>query len=513
MADRYDVIVIGAGLGGLTAAAKLAQTGRKALLVERNYGIGGAASTYKSGDLVVEASLHETSNPQDPSDPKHHVFTRLGVLDEVEWVPTPAVYEVRGGPVGKPFVLPEGFANAQDALIDRFPSARAGIASLLREMESIATSLGTLSKGRDAFRNPREGLSALTKLGPMIRGWRLSVAERFDRAFGENEAVKCALAANLAYWHDDPETLWWVLFAVAQGGYIGAGGCYVRGGSQRLSHALFRAFKTAGGEILLRRKATKILVDQHERPLGIIHERREGGDPVEARAPVVVSNAAPAIVAEMLPSPTRDRFIAPYAGRRLSISLFSATFGLSARPAEVGFTSYSTLLFPTWMKRLSDYRRCANFLDGMPDGDAPPLTIVDYSAIDSGLGGPPFAVSVVGVDRLVNWSRLGTADYDAKRDRWREALVAIIDREFPGFASKVTTCVFNTASSMSNYLNAPEGAIYGFAPLPPPSPIWKGPEQSPKTPISNLYLVSSYAGSGGFTGAILAGAAAAKLIL
>ena len=167
MADCYDVIVIGAGLGGLTAAAKLAQAGRKTLLVERNYGIGGAASTYKSGDLVVEASLHETSNPNDPTDPKHHVLAGLGVLDEVEWVTIPAVYEVRGGPVGKPFVLPEGFTNAQDSLIDRFPSARAGIASLLGEMESIATSLGTLSKGRDAFRNPREGLSALTKLGPM----------------------------------------------------------------------------------------------------------------------------------------------------------------------------------------------------------------------------------------------------------------------------------------------------------------------------------------------------------
>ena len=324
MAECYDVIVIGAGLGGLTAAAKLAQAGRKTLLVERNYGIGGAASTYKSGDLVVEASLHETSNPNDPTDPKHHVLAELGVLDEVEWVTIPAVYEVRGGPVGKPFVLPEGFTNAQDSLIDRFPSARAGIASLLGEMESIATSLGTLSKGRDAFRNPREGLSALTKLGPMLRGWRLSVAERFDRAFGDNEAVKCALAANLAYWHDDPETLWWVLFALAQGGYIGSGGCYVRGGSQRLSHALFRAFKTAGGEILLRRKATKILVDQNERPLGIIHERRESGDPVEARAPIVVSNAAPAIVAEILPSPARDRFHNPL---RQSASLYLAFLG------------------------------------------------------------------------------------------------------------------------------------------------------------------------------------------
>jgi choline dehydrogenase-like flavoprotein len=96
MADNYDVIVIGAGLGGLTAAAKLAQSGRKTLLVERNYSIGGAASTYKSGDLSVETSLHEASNPKDPTDPKHHVLVGLGVLDQVEWVQTPAIYDVRG---------------------------------------------------------------------------------------------------------------------------------------------------------------------------------------------------------------------------------------------------------------------------------------------------------------------------------------------------------------------------------------------------------------------------------
>ena len=81
MSDRYDVIVIGAGLGGLTAAALIAQAGRKTLLIERNYGVGGAASTYKSGDLVVEASLHETSDPHDPVDPKHHVLAKIGVLE------------------------------------------------------------------------------------------------------------------------------------------------------------------------------------------------------------------------------------------------------------------------------------------------------------------------------------------------------------------------------------------------------------------------------------------------
>jgi phytoene dehydrogenase-like protein len=135
MADHYDVVVIGGGLGGLTAAALVAQTGRKTLLIERNHEIGGAASTYRAGDLVVEASLHETSNPCDPIDPKHHVLARLGVLDDIEWVPTRSVYEVRGGPVGEPFVLPDSFEKARRALVERFPSAASGIGSLLGDME------------------------------------------------------------------------------------------------------------------------------------------------------------------------------------------------------------------------------------------------------------------------------------------------------------------------------------------------------------------------------------------
>jgi hypothetical protein len=137
--------------------------------------------------------------------------------------------------VDERFVLPEGFAQARHALLERFPSARAAIGSVLGEMERIATGLGTLSKGREAFHNPVKGFSALARLGPLVKGWRLSLAERFDRAFGDDEAVKCALAANLAYYHDDPPTLWRSLFAAAQGGYLASGGRYIRGGSQRLS--------------------------------------------------------------------------------------------------------------------------------------------------------------------------------------------------------------------------------------------------------------------------------------
>src|SRR3981189_359009 len=140
---RYDVVVIGAGLGGLTAAAILARAGRKVLVIERSNSVGGAASSYKSGDLFIEGSLQETSNPHDIRDPKHAVLTRAGVRDAVKWIPAGALSEVRGGPLEKPFVLPDNFAAARLALTERFPAARAGIQQLLAEMESIAAATST----------------------------------------------------------------------------------------------------------------------------------------------------------------------------------------------------------------------------------------------------------------------------------------------------------------------------------------------------------------------------------
>ncbi len=513
MTERYDVIVIGAGLGGLTAAALIARSGRKTLLIERNASVGGAASTYKVGDMLVEASLHETSNPLDPIDPKHAVLSRIGVLDAVEWVPVGPVYEVRGGPVGQPFILPDGFAAARAALAERFPSASRSVAAVLGDMERLAVGVGILSRGREAFQNRRAGFGALFKLAPLVRGWRRSVSQVFDRAFSSDEAVKCALAANLAYWHDDPDTLWWILFAVAQGGYLASGGRYIRYGSARLSNALADAARQAGGEIFLDREVTEIRLDADGRPSGVVHSGRNGGAPAEARAPIIVANAAPAIVAAMLPLAARERFWPDYAGRPLSISLFSATFGLSVRPATLGVRTYSTMLLPSWLKSLSDQRRSAELLAAPPGAEQPLLTIVDYTAIESGLGGPPYPVSVVGADRVANWSRLDKAASDPRREQWRQAVIAAIDREFPGVAAHVVASVFNTALSMRNYLNAPEGAIYGFAPLPPIAPIWRGIGRSAKTRLPGLYLASSYAGSGGFTGAILAGATAADLIL
>jgi phytoene dehydrogenase-like protein len=513
MLDRFDAIVIGSGLGGLTAGAKLARAGRKVLVLERNYSLGGAATTYKAGDLVVEASLHETADPRNPLDPKHHILAELGVLDAVEWAPIGNFYEVRGGPVGEPFVLPDNFAAARSALATRFPQSRRGIARVLGEMERIASGIGPLSRGRAAFRERRNAGQALGALVPIVRHWRRSLDDIFTHAFGDDEAVKCALAANIGYYHDDPATLWWVFFAVAQGGFLNTGACYIRGGSQRLSFALARAIRNAGGEVALRRRVTEIRLDHDGKPSAVVHSDSKGADPVEAEAAVVIANAAPTVVADMLPEKARRALHAAYGAMPSSISLFAMTLGLSKPPARFGMQIYSNFLLPPWMKRLADFPRGAELLAGLPQGDVPGFTVVNYSAIDSGLGGPPYPLSVVGLDRTANWQGLDNDAYADKRKRWQEAIIAAVDGAFPGTAAHVIAAIFNTARSMESFLGTPHGSVYGFAPHPPRGPIWRGIARSPRTPVKGLYLASSYAGSGGFTGAILAGRGAAECIL
>ena len=71
---------------------------------------------------------------------------------------------------------------------------------------------------------------------------------------------------------------------------------------------------------------------------------------------------------------------------------------------------------------------------------------------------------------------------------------------------------FNTALSVRQYLNAPDGAVYGFAPTPPRS-IWRLPVRSPRTAVPGLYLASAYAGFGGYTGVVQSAGACANMIL
>ena len=94
MQDSYDVIIIGAGMGGLTCGAWLAHKGMKVLIVEQNVQVGGLCSSYKRNgfNFTPAASIITGTTKKDG------IFSRLikqlGIEKEIEFIPLEQGYHV-----------------------------------------------------------------------------------------------------------------------------------------------------------------------------------------------------------------------------------------------------------------------------------------------------------------------------------------------------------------------------------------------------------------------------------
>jgi phytoene dehydrogenase-like protein len=151
-------------------------------------------------------------------------------------------------------------------------------------------------------------------------------------------------------------------------------------------------------------------------------------------------------------------------------------------------------------------------LGSSPAGRVPQFVLVDYSALDTGLNASaPYLCSFTGLDRLENWSHLSNDDYERRREQWIDALIAAVDREYPGFAGAVVQREMATALTMHRELRTPGGAVYGFAHVVPPHGVPHFP--SARTTVPGLWLASAFVFGGGFSGAMMSGAVAARMAL
>ena len=350
-------------------------------------------------------------------------------------------------------------------------------------------------------------LQAAGKLWPLYRYGRATVGGVLRELFGSDEAIKLALAANIGYYHDDPDRMLFLRYAIPQASYLAGGGHYVRGGSQALTDRLVALIREAGGTLETGREADGIALADGA-IAGVSHHARGGADAREDAAPVIFGNAAPQLLAAMLPQDRRAAFLTAYAARPSSISLWTMSFGITRPPREFGLQSYSTFIVPDWMHSLSQMREATTLMAQAPSGRVPYYVVVDFNRIDSGLNETgPFILSLCSGDHLDNWASLSPEAVKARKAQWMDCVIADLDQRFPGLANAVTHREMATAQTMQHYLNTPGGAVYGFAPEGTLSDAFK---RGSRTAIKGLWLASAYAQSGGFTGAMFGGAQAAE---
>jgi all-trans-retinol 13,14-reductase len=525
MMKNQDVIVIGGGLGGLIAGAKLAREGKKVLLIEQHTVPGGCATTFRRKDFLVEAGLHEMDG-LDPEDPKRQILEELEVFRHLDFVMVPEFYRFKSPRTD--IVIPANTDEALRVLIAAFPEEKKGIKKFFSTIHAIRSQISRLPLERwktgllmPVFPLLYPHLSIATNkasavlfpffalLHPDLLFGRYSTIGHFMDGIIRNDELKLILLANFAYYHDDPYSLSLIYFSMGQSGFYSGGAHFIKGGSQKLSDYLAQYITAHGGEVLPGTLVTRILTD-HGKAVGVVCRKSRGSEPDEQTlmADTIVANAALPNVEKMLPQKESALLHGKRGDLQPSCSVLTLYLCFKREISELNNKSYSTFIIEEATRTLQDAAVSVH-----ADFSTRGFTFVDYSQIDSGLAPEGKSLGVVcTIDYLRDWEGMGKEEYRQKKEMVAQTLIKRLEQLVPGISREIEYYEVGTAKTVQRYTLNPGGSVYGYAQIPKQSGmLYRQPNRSA---VKNLYFASAWANpGGGFTGAILSGWFCAQEIL
>ena len=297
---EYDVIVIGAGVGGLICAALLARGGARVLLVEQHYMVGGYCSTFRRGRFIFDAATHFYPLLGNPMTITGSVLERLG--SRTRWVKMDPVDHFHF-PDGSSFSVSADFDEYAEALRATFPHEADALDRFFTIVrDGYLHGLLHYFRGRHSDRFERLE--------------RLTLRDVLDREFRDRK-LKLLLAADCAHWGSPPSRTSFVFDSMLRLSYF-LGNYYPEGGSQVFADDLARIVREHGGDILMRSMVERIVVERGA-AVGVdvatgLGARRHT---VRVRADRVVSNGDLMLTLERLLGPAVIGEDAIRAARRL----------------------------------------------------------------------------------------------------------------------------------------------------------------------------------------------------
>lgn len=501
--DTWDVVVIGSGMGGMSAAAALSRTGHRVLLLEQYRTLGGLTHSFAREGFSWDVGVHYLSGIA-PGEPERELLDWLSDTP-MEFASIGSVYDFLHIGSAKPLALSRPYEAQEMDLKDRFPD----------EAKAIEAWTAALRAGREAMYKvfptramPELAASAMTWWNRRaIERWCGRTTREVIADLTQNPDLAQALAAQWPDHGGRPSKASFAMHALISASYLECGAWYPVGGAAAFAEHILPTIAAAGGDARADVRVDALVFERDE----VVGVRTADGEVCRAKA-VISAIGARETVETLLPRDCgHDDWIAQIRSLSSSIAHFTLFLGFEGDIEEAGATKSNHWLYPTgevdvlWTQA--------------PDG-VPPGMFVSFGSLKDPAHDPGPSRKHAG--EIVAWSEWSTVarwagmapgergdDYQTFKRDVEQTLFDQFRSYFPEVAKLVVFRELATPLSTVAVTGHIEGAFYGLDVTP--RRVMSDALRA-RTPIKGLYLAGQDVASPGIPGAMFGGLLAAASI-
>lgn len=504
-----DIIVIGSGAGGLSAALPLAQAGESVIVIEQHNVPGGLCHSFKEDGYRFSPGIHYVGQLGDGG-PMREIYEGLGVADDLTFFEmNPDGYE--HVQIGQQFMdIPSGKQATIERFKQRFPADARGIEDYFDLVDKICRQLPIVPETKTLL----DFLTVPFRTREMGRYGLFSLKRTLDDRMSD-PLLKAFLSIQCGDHGLPPSRTPFALHAAVTGHYL-EGGYYPKGGGRSIPRAFVRALRKHNGQILLSTPVEKILTEKNKKGRHAIGVRL--GDGTELRAKKIISNASPRMTYEQL---IGREFLSKKLQRQLDRFTYTTAATVLYIATDLDLAGMNLDSGNYWYTPFNDveeyYRHSQD--PNLVDADECPGVFVGISSMkdpDSFRNGHHTieAVSFVTYDIFKPWQHTTydnrPDDYHALKRKITASMLKTIEHIIPGLSDHLVYCNLSTPLTNDHYVKSTNGSCYGT------EKTWRqfGPFSfKSRSEIENLYLCGASTTAHGLSGATSSGMGVASSIL